>query len=388
MRKDKIVISGIGVITPGGVDYIKFWKDLLNKVSYISDIKRFDTSKYKSKLAGEVLNFQPEKIVRNNSILRLPLISQFAYCAAFLAISGAKLEILKDNSLRVGVFFGTSNGAIGSTEKIFNNIVSFGPETADPLLFAETVFNAPASIISIKFGIKGPVVVCANGLASGSIAITQAYKYLKWNIIDYAIVGAAEEHTEVVHEAFSNLKVLSPLFSNDDCNNKEFSMPFDKRRNGMILSEGGSFLILEREETAKRRKVNIFGEIIAGSCISDAYKLADNSPCGKGVELSINKLLKEANLSLYDIDYIIAFAPSMPDWDIMEARGIKKVFGEHIYYIPITSIKGLTGEAKSVSTFLNIIAAVLSIKEKKLFLCLTIFYLIKSVVLIILLTDL
>jgi 3-oxoacyl-[acyl-carrier-protein] synthase II len=356
---NRVVITGIATISPFGVGNEIFWKNLIQGKSALRKITRFDTTKFKSKMAGEVLDFKIEDFIKNPRWYRIPRISQFALVSANLAISDAKLNIRKEDPSRIGIFFGTCNGPSYSTEQVYQALIEKGPAGVNPILFQETVFNAPVSNISILLGIKGPCIALPIGQASGSYAISIALNYLRNQKIDCAIVGAADEHTKIVHESFSYLKVLSPSDGGE-----EGSRPFDKTRNGVVLSEGSVFLILESLEHAQQRNVHIYGEIIGDGMTSDAYKPADNDPTGKGIALAMKKAINKANISPSQIDYIVSFALSRKKEDKLETKAIKNVFKHYAYQLPISSIKGAIGETTGPSGLFNIITALFAIRNK------------------------
>ena len=348
------VVTGIGLVSPLGNNIETFLDNLYNGTSGIKPITRFDTSRYRAKTAGELLDFDIMNFTPLSKYRRLPRVSQYALAAALQAVSDAKLKINNANSAKIGLFFGTCNGPSDSTEKIYSQLVDEGPKSVEPLLFQETVFNAPLSHISINLKITGPCIAIPVGIASGGYAIKMALDYLQAGIIDVAIIGAADEHAEIVHDAFESLNILSP-----GRETAEISRPFDKERNGLVLSEGGAFLVIENAEMAKQRNIKVYGEIAGASIASDAYKMADNNPNGEGVFLTISNLLKTTNITPSNVDAVIALADSMKTFDLLEVNGIKRAFGEDAYKIPITSIKGALGETTGPSAIFNTITALL-----------------------------
>jgi len=361
MTDKKFVVTGIGGISPLGYKPEDFWNNIYEGNKGLSDIQRFDTSKYQAKTAGELLDFNILDYTPISKYRRLPRISQYALAAALQAVTDSKFKINRSNGSRVGLFFGTCNGPSDSTEKIYTSLVDNGPKSVEPLLFQETVFNAPLSHISINLKITGPCVALPVGIASGGYAVKMALDYLRAGMIDVALVGAADEHTEIVHDALESLHVLSPGEGEEEC-----SRPFDKNRNGLVLSEGGAFLVIEELEDAKTREANIYGEIAGAALASDAYKIADNNPDGEGVFLSMSKLLEECNQHASSIDGIISLAASMPIFDLLEANGIRRVFQRDTKQVPVTSIKGVLGETTGPSALFNIIAALLALRHNAL----------------------
>ncbi|MBU0701896.1 beta-ketoacyl-[acyl-carrier-protein] synthase family protein [bacterium] len=355
---NRVVLTGIGIISPFGVGNDVFWKNLTQGKSGLRKITKFDTTHLKSMTAGEVLDFRIEDFVKNPRLYRIPRISQFTVVGANLAISDAKLNIKEEDSTKIGIFFGTCNGPSYSTDKIYQSLIEKGPSGVDPLLFQETVFNAPVSNLSILMGIKGPCIALPLGPASGSYALHFALNYLCSGRVNCAVVGASDEHTEMVHKAFEYLHVLSP-----DDRGEEKARPFDKNRNGGVLSEGSCFLILETLEHALQREASIYGEIIGDGMSSDAYKVADNEPKGLGVTLAMKQAIKKAGIEPSEIDYIVASAYGGRKIDKMETIAIKDVFREYAYQLPITSIKGAIGESMGPGGLFNLTTAFFAIRE-------------------------
>jgi len=356
---NKVVITGIGIISPFGVGNEIFWKSLIQGKSALRKITRFDTTSFKSKMAGEVLNFKIEDFVKNPRLHRIPRISQFTIVAANLAIADAKFDVKKEDMTKTGIFFGTCNGPSYSTERIYQSLLEKGPSGVDPLLFQETVFNAPVSNLSILLGIKGPCIAFPLGPASGSYALHLALNHLHSGRIDCAIVGASDEHTKVVHKAFGYLNVLSP-----DDGGEEKARPFDKNRNGGVLSEGSCFIILETLEHALQRGGFIYGEIIGDGMSSDAYKIADNEPKGLGVALAMNQAINKAQVEYSAIDYIVALAYGGRNVDKLETIAIKEIFKDYVFQLPITSIKGAIGESTGPGGLFNLATALFAIRDR------------------------
>jgi len=355
---NRVVITGVGIISPFGVGNEIFWKGLIEGKCALHKITRFNTTYFKSKMAGEVLDFKIENFVKDPRLHRIPRISQFTIVAANLAIAEAKFDVKKEDTTKIGIFFGTCNGPSFSTERIYQSLIEKGPSGVDPLLFQETVFNAPVSNLSILWGIKGPCIAIPLGPASGSYALHLALNYLSSGRVDCALVGAADEHTKVVHEAFGHLNVLSP-----DDGGEEKARPFDKNRNGGILSEGSCFIVLETLEHALQKGRFIYGEIIGDGMSSDAYRVADNEPKGLGVALSMKQAIDKAKIHPSEVEYIIALAYGGKKIDEMETSAIKEVFKDYAYQLSITSIKGAIGESTGPGGLFNLATALFAIRD-------------------------
>ena len=357
--KEKIVITGIGLVTPFGIDKNIVFDKITKAESWIKEVNKIKNSSIPSKLGGEVDPIVLKKVLLDTRLLRATFVSQLTLAAGMLCLQDAKIKVTKDSSHKIGIFFATSQGAINAIEEINNKLFTEGPDAVDPLLFSETVFNAPASLLSIKLGIYGPCIAVPMSKGGVGSIIVQAINFLNSGIIDYALVGAAEELCHLVRESYYHLGVLSPC---DDY--PEGSRPFDKTRNGFVLSEGAAFVLLEKYETAKTRDVNIYSELCSISLCSDGYKLADCDPSGETVVWVINKSIENAGVEPKEIDCILSSASSLKDLDKIEAKGINLVFTNDTDKCLVTSIKGATGTLSSVDLFLSIIVGCLAIKNK------------------------
>ncbi len=357
--KEKIVITGIGIVSPFGLDKDSVFDKIVKGESWLKETSKIKTNSIPSKLCGEIDPVILKKVLVDGRSLRTTFISQLTLAAGILCLQDAKIKLTKDCSHRIGIFFTTSQGAINAIEEINYKLFTNGPDSVDPLLFSETVFNAPASLLSIKLGIYGPCIavpMCNGGV--GSI-ILQAINFLNLGIIDYALVGAAEEISQLVRETYYYLGVLSP-----SDNYPEGSRPFDKTRNGFVLSEGAAFVLIEKYDTAKVRDVNIYGEISGVSVCSDGYKLNECEPSGKFLTYVINKSIEDASIEPKEIDCTLSSAASLKDLDVIEAKGIRNALGKYADNCLVSSIKGATGTLSSVDLFFNIIIGCLAIKNE------------------------
>lgn len=356
-----IVITGLGVISAFGTGYETFWNNLIDGKSGIKKITKFNTDNYVSKLGAEIKEFYPQKIVKDSRIDRMSFFMQLSVCSADIALTNGKFKVTKDNAKKIGIFFGTENADIANTQKVYDGIIEKGPGAVDPLLFSEAVFNAPASMISIRCGIKGPIVALPSGFISGAYALIQAVDYLERGIIDYALVGATEINAEILHKAYSDLKLLSPL---QNKKHVEASKPFDSKRNGIVNGEGSVFMLLEKTNTAREREANIYGKVLSYGWSKEKNVYSCDGD-GIGLTKSMQSAMDKANVN-QEIDYILACALSHPLIDKAESIAVKTVFGEKAYDIPITSIKGSIGFTYSCDALFNVVAGVMALKHKKL----------------------
>ncbi|MEW6605980.1 MAG: beta-ketoacyl-[acyl-carrier-protein] synthase family protein [bacterium] len=351
----RVVITGIGIISPYGVGEEVFYKALKEGTSCIKKISLFDVSSFKSQKGGLITNFLPEEFDNDERFCRLPRIAQYSIVAADLVMKDIQDAF---DSTKIGIFLGTDHGAIEFTERFYSNLIEKGPERVNPLLFQETVFNAPASHISLKYKIKGPTIVITSGYVSGLLSVMQGVDYLQRGKLDLAIVGGIEELTKTVYEVEYHLGILSPQDEGE-----EECRPFDAKRNGFIPSEGAGILLIERLDQARKRKAHIYGEIIGWGNSSDSYKIADYSPEGEGIKNAMLKALREANLNPEKIDYIAAAANGSRVLDRAETKAIKDVFGNYAYKIALSSIKSIVGESSAPSGVFNLIAVLFSMEN-------------------------
>lgn len=349
------VITGIGMVGPFGTDSENFWRSIVLGKNLLRPVTRYEFSR----LAGEVPDFSLKKFVKDPRLARSSLVSQYALASAVSAVSDAGIELKKMVSEKIAVIFGTCNGPCLATEKNYASLIEKGKKSVDPLLFPESVFNAPAGLISIFLGIKGPCIALPLGPAAGGYAMITAINYLANYDMDCALVVASDELSKVAHEALSYLRVISPGDGNE-----EGMRPFDRTRNGLVLSEGSVAMVLETEAGAKQRGARVYGEVIGGGMASDGYRIADNNPDGSGLCLSMKNAMTEARITPDNIDYIVALALSIKKIDAMETRAIKTAFGKRAYNIPVSSIKSSIGETLGPGPLFNIAAGLSAIRDK------------------------
>jgi len=319
---NRVVITGLGVISPIGIGKEALLKSLKEGRSGIRKITKFDTSKYKSHLGGEITDFNPKDYINPMKIRRMDRDSQIAVAAAVLALKDANLEITSEASSGCGVILGSGFTGLETTEAFHRGLIEHGPSGVNPMLFPNTVPNAPAGHISIELGITGPNSTITQKGATGEGAIGYAYHLLiSW----------------ILFHAYSHLGILSPLENKDY---PEGSRPFDKRRNGMVLGEGGGILVLETIEYAQKRGAKIYAEVIGYGMSSSNPGISDYDSDGKGMVRAMELVLEDAKISKEKIGYISAAANSTPVLDKSETQAIKKVFGREV---PVSSLSSSVG---------------------------------------------
>ena len=358
MRKNRIVITGIGVISPIGIGKDSFRQSLKEGKSGINPITLFDVSKYKVQAGGEINNFDPASILGKKGLLDLDRSTKLLLSSAKLALDDAGLEINEKNSSQVGVSVGTTLGSLNSISKFNKEAIIDGPRYANPSVFPNTVVNSPASRVGIKFKITGFNSTISTGMCSALDALDYACDFINFERVNTAVVGAVEDLSIQTFLGCYKLKYLSGFGKN-----APLSCPFDQRRDGIVLSEGATVMVIEDIESALKRKANIYAEILGIASCFDPGRYYRYNPSGRGMVTAMKMALNQANLRPEGIDCIYANANSTQDADRIEAKAIKEVFGINSNNTLVTSIKSFVGESFSVSGGFSLIAAVLGLEH-------------------------
>jgi len=358
VHKDRIVITGIGVIAPNGIGKEEFWQALKDGSSGIRPIKRFDTSDFKCKSGGEISDFRPTHFLGYKGLKELDRSARLLCSAAKLAIEDAKLSINYRNTDDIGVCTGTTLGYLWNFSEFERGAIIDGPRFTDASLFPGTVMNAASSYVSIRFGIQGLNTTISTGYSSSIDALKYAIDFIRMGRVKTVLVGAVESLSLVNFVGFYRLGLLAGLKS------EELLCPFDKRRNGIILGEGGAFVVIETVETAEKRRADIYAEVKGIGNHFDAYKMGKYSPGASGLSESMKKAIYNSGLNITDIDYISASANSLPEHDRLETKAIKGVFGRSAYSIPVSAIKSMIGEPFSAGGLFQIIGSIGSIVKE------------------------
>ncbi|MBY0094825.1 beta-ketoacyl-ACP synthase II [Priestia aryabhattai] len=358
---ERVVITGMGVVSPIGNDIGTFWNNLIKGESGISSIDIFDTADHKAKIAGVVRDFDADEILGKKEARRLDRFSQFALAAAEQAWSDSKLDLNDINPERLGVYVGSG---IGGIETLIENIDALrqkGPRRVSPTLVPAMITNAAAAAqISIKWNAMGPSMSPVSACAIGNTAIGEAFRLIRSGEVDAVFAGGTEAAiTDLSVASFGNATALSTR--NDDPT--QASRPFDEGRDGFVMSEGAGILILESLSHALRRGANIHAEVIGYGASSDAHHMVATHPEGKGAYLAMKAALRNANISLEEIDVISAHATSTKVGDISETKAIKALFGKQAYQIPITANKSMVGHMLGAAGGIEAIALAMSLKE-------------------------
>ncbi len=340
MSKRRIVITGLGMVTPIGNSVKENWESILLGKSGAGDITRFDVSDFAVKIAAEVKGFDPENYVDKKDVKKFDLFIFYALAAAKEAFEHSGLAESGFNPERVGVAIGSGIGGFYTIEQSHETIRTAGARRVSPFFIPAAIINMANGLVSIKFQLKGPNISIVTACASGTHSIGDAARIIERGDADVMVAGGAEATvTPLCVAGFSNMRALSRR--NDEP--QKASRPFDKNREGFLVGEGSGVLILESLEHATARGAKIYGEVVGYGMTGDAYHITMPDETGSGASRCMNLALKDANISPEDIGYINAHGTSTPFNDMIETRAIKKVFGDYAYKVKISSTKSMTG---------------------------------------------
>jgi 3-oxoacyl-[acyl-carrier-protein] synthase II len=361
MTSRRVVVTGLGALTPIGNNVQEYWTALSNGVSGAAPITQFDTSKFKTKFACEVKNFQVENFIERKEARKMDRFTQFAMVTVEEALKDSNIDLDSINKTRVGVIWGSG---IGGLTSFFAESVEFargdGTPRFSPFFITKMIADIASGLISIKYGFGGPNYTTVSACASSNNAMIDAFNYIRLNKSDIIVTGGSEACVnEPAMGGFSNMKALSER--ND--NPASASRPFDKDRDGFVLGEGSGAIILEEYEHAKARGAKIYCELVGAGMSADAYHMTAPHPEGLGVINVLNWALEDAGMKPEDIDYINVHGTSTPLGDVAELKAIAKVFGEHAYTLNISSTKSMTGHLLGGAGAIEAIASILAMQH-------------------------
>lgn len=361
MELRRVVITGLGAITPIGNTVSEYWDSLCKGVNGAGPVTRFDASKFKTRIACEVKNFDPLQYFDRKEARKLDLYTQFALIASDEAIRDSK--ITKDNTdfNEVGVVFSSGIGGINSFyEEVAAYATGDGTPRYNPFIIPKLLPDLAGGHVSIKNGFHGPNYSTVSACASSGNAIVEGYNYIHYGMFPVIVVGGSE--AAVSPPAMGGFEAMRAMTTRND-DPMTASRPFDKDRDGFLMGEGCGCLVLEDLDHALARGAKIYGEVVGCGLSSDAYHITAPHPEGIGAMLCMERALKSANLKPTDIDHINTHGTSTPAGDISEAMAISQLFGEHVANMPINSIKSMTGHLLGGSSAIEAIATVLSLKD-------------------------
>jgi len=336
----RVVITGVGAVSPLGCGNAKNWDALTSGKSGIGLITRFDTSDFPVKIAGEVVDFNAEDYIDKKEIKKMDLFIQYGLAAAHYAMEDSGLVINDENAERVGVLVGAGLGGLPTIERYHTLLLESGPKKISPFFIPMLIINLAPGHISIRYGAKGPNISSVSACATSTHSIGDAYHIIKRGDADAMIAGGTESViTPLGIGGFAAMKALSDR--NDDPTTA--SRPFDKDRDGFVMGEGAGIVILEEYESAKARGAKIYAEIVGYGMTGDAYHLTAPAPGGEGGARSMKMALKNAGVAPEQVSYINAHGTSTPIGDMYETMAIKSVFGDHAKKMMVSSTKSMTG---------------------------------------------
>jgi len=359
MSARRVVVTGVGAVAPLGLDVPSLWSALVAGRSGIRRIKSFDTSSFDTKIAGEVQDFDATRFFDRKDVRRADRFAQLAVAAATEAVAEAKLETGVDRD-RVGVSIATAAGGLQSVVDTANTLRERGPSRVSPFFVTMYIANAASGLVSLRWGFRGPSLTHVSACASSSHSLGEAAEAIKRGQVDAMVAGGSEAViVPVAVAAFSNMRALSRR--NDEP--ERASRPFERDRDGFVLSEGAAVLVLEEAEHAARRGVKTYGELIGYGASDDAYHMADPAPGGVGGALSMRAALADAHVAPEEVDYINAHGTSTPANDRAETQAIKEVFGDHAHTVMVSSTKSMTGHLFGAAGALEAIVCLLALRD-------------------------
>src|SRR5436853_486947 len=357
----RVVITGIGVITPIGKELDTFWRNLQNGVSGIGRITAFDTSAYDCQIAGEVREFEPKNYFTNaKDVRRTDRYTHLAMAAAKMAMEDSGLDLEKTDRRRFGAIVSSGIGGLKTLEDQHTTLLNKGPGRVSAFTIPMLISNMASGLISMEYGLQGPNLCIVTACATSNNAIGESWRIIKFGDADIFLAGGAEASIVAIGLAgFSAMKALSTR--NDEP--ERASRPFDRDRDGFVMSEGAGVVVVEELEHAKARGAKIYCELAGYGLTADAYHITAPPPGGEGAARAMQLALEHARISPDQVDYVNAHATSTDIGDICETRAIKQVFGEHAYKVAISSTKSMTGHLLGGAGGVEMAACVLAIRD-------------------------
>jgi 3-oxoacyl-[acyl-carrier-protein] synthase II len=360
LNKRRVVITGIGVISPIGNGKDNYWNALKEGKNGIDKITRFDATEFPTQIAAEIKDFDPHDYMDKKEARRMDRFTHYAIAASKQALEDSEIDLKKVDVNRFGVTLGSGVGGIETLEKEHKKLLQKGARRVSPFFIPMMISNIGAGHISIAFGVKGPNTTAVSACASSTNAIGDAFKIIERGDADLMFAGGAEASiTPLSIAGFCTMKAMSTR--NDDP--KRASRPFDKERDGFVMGEGSGIIILEELEHALKRGAKIYGEIVGYGMSADAHHITAPAPEGEGAARAMKNAVLDANINPEEVDYINAHGTSTPLNDKFETLAIKTVFGDHAYKLSVSSTKSMTGHLLGAAGSIEAIACLLAVKE-------------------------
>ncbi len=356
----RVVVTGVGVLTPIGNNTEDFWKSLINGKSGSAPITKFDATKFKTRFACELKNFDPAHFMDKSEARKYDLFTQYALIAVDEAVKNAQINFETLNRNRIGVIWGSGNGGIGTfQEQVTEFAKGDGTPRFNPFFIPKMILDIAAGVISIKYGLRGANFATVSACATSNTAILEAFNHIRWGKADMIITGGSEAPiNESSVGGFNASRALSTLNESPHI----ASRPFDKNRDGFVMGEGAGALILESYESAVKRNAPILAEVVGGGMAADAYHLTGTHPDGEGAYLGMLEAMEEAHVQASDIDYVNAHATSTPQGDISEMKAIERVFSQSAK-LHVSATKSMTGHLLGAAGAVEAIACIKAVQH-------------------------
>ena len=358
-NKTRVVVTGLGAITPIGNDVASFWQGLKDKKVGIAPITYFDTTDYKAKLAGEVKDFDPKKYMDPKAARRMEPFSQYAVAPAGEAIAQAGLDMEKEDPFRVGTSIGSGIGSLQAMEREHKKMLEKGPNRVNPLLVPMMISNMAVGNVAMHYGLKGKSINVVTACATGTNSIGEAFRSIQYGGADVMVAGGTE--SAITPLGMAGFAALTALSTNEDP--ETASRPFDKDRDGFVMGEGAGIVVLESLEHAQKRGAKILAEVVGYGGSNDAFHITSPAEDGSGAAYAMEMALKDAGIAPEKIDYINAHGTSTHHNDLFETMAVKKALGDHAYKVKINSTKSMIGHLLGAAGGVEFIACVKSIED-------------------------
>jgi 3-oxoacyl-[acyl-carrier-protein] synthase II len=358
--KRRVVVTGLGLVLPNGIGVERAWRNTCEGKSGIGRITRFDVNQHETKIAGEIKGFNPEDYLERKEVRRMDLFIQYAVAASIMALDDSGLEINEENADRVGVSIGTGLGGLPTIEEYHKILLEKGPNRITPFFIPKLIANMASGHVAMHFNARGPNTCVVTACATGAHSIGDAFRAIHYGDADAIITGGTEANiTPLCVAGFNVMKAISTR--NDEP--EKACRPFDRERDGFVISEGAGVLVLEELGFALRRGANIYAEIIGYGFNGDAYHITAPSPNGEGAAKCMRLALADAGISPEQIDYINAHGTSTQLNDLSETVAVKTVFSEYAYKIPISATKSMTGHLLGAAGSTEAIFTILTMRD-------------------------
>lgn len=357
--KNRVVITGLGAITPVGNDVQTFWRSLKEKKVGIGPITYFDTSDYKVKIAAQVKDFEGKNYMDAKAAKRMELFSQYAVAAAKEALEDSAINLEKEDPYRIGVAVGSGIGSLQAMEREHKKLLDKGPGRVNPMLVPLMICNMAAGNVAIQFGLKGKNINVVTACATGTHSIGEAFRSIQYGEADVMLAGGSE--SSITPIGVAGFTALTALTSSNDP--MRASIPFDKDRSGFVMGEGAGVVVLESLEHAQARGAKIYAELAGYGATCDAYHITSPAEDGSGAARAMTNAIEDAQVKAEDIDYVNAHGTSTHHNDLFETKAIKLALGDHAYHVNINSTKSMIGHLLGAAGGVEFIVCVKTIED-------------------------